>query len=223
MSTPNATTTRLRDADAPWIARRRRGLGAPLPPRPRRAAGHGHRLGLVRGAVLARLGRRQRPRDRGPDRLALPLRDPHRRRPGARVEDRLDRDEHHVDSTIVRGQKHVAGAQGDPEVEGLGRRQGVFATKLHLRAGNGGKPIAFPPTAGQRHETIAFNDLMARSTVRRPGRGRPRHRPRAIVRGRVHHPRRARMCARIGSARASPPKCNQPCATLCDRGKCQQV
>jgi transposase len=36
-------------------------------------------------------------------------------------------------------------------------------------------------TPGQRHETIAFNELMERGEVRRPGRGRPRRRPRALV------------------------------------------
>jgi transposase len=40
--------------------------------------------------------------------------------------------------------------------------------------------MAFVLSAGQRHETIAFEGLMERGTVRRTGRGRPKLRPRRI-------------------------------------------
>jgi hypothetical protein len=36
-------------------------------------------------------------------------------------------------------------------------------------------------TPGQRHEATAFPQLLEQGTVRRPGRGRPRLRPRRVV------------------------------------------
>jgi transposase len=36
-------------------------------------------------------------------------------------------------------------------------------------------------TPGQRHEAIAFEQLLEQGAVRRPGRGRPRLRPRRVV------------------------------------------
>ena len=45
----------------------------------------------------------------------------------------------------------------------------------------GGKPIAVVLTAGQRHEQVAFRPLMERGAVKRPGRGRPRVRPRRVA------------------------------------------
>lgn len=36
-------------------------------------------------------------------------------------------------------------------------------------------------TPGQRHETIAFEELMENGSVKRTGRGRPKRRPRRVV------------------------------------------
>ena len=90
---------------------------------------------------------------------------------------------HHVDSTVIRAHQHAAGARrgrGDHE-QALGRSQGGFTTKLHLRAEGGGKPMAFLLTAGQRHEQPHLEPLMERGAVKRPGRGRPRIRPRRVA------------------------------------------
>src|SRR5437588_9254608 len=40
--------------------------------------------------------------------------------------------------------------------EALGRSQGGFSTKIHIRAEGGGKPLVLLLTAGQRHEQIMF-------------------------------------------------------------------
>ena len=61
--------------------------------------------------------------------------------------------------------------------EALGRSQGGFSTKLHLRAEGGGKPMAAVLTAGERHEQFALDALMDKGAVRR-GRRRGRPRPR---------------------------------------------
>jgi transposase len=65
--------------------------------------------------------------------------------------------------------------------QALGRSQGGFSTKLHLRAERGGKPITFLLTAGQRHEQSVFEALVDHGAVKRAGRGRPRLRPARIV------------------------------------------
>lgn len=70
---------------------------------------------------------------------------------------------------------------GDPEAEALGRSQGGFSTKIHLRVEGGGKPITFILTAGQRHEAVVFEQLLEQGEVKRSGRGRPRLRPERIV------------------------------------------
>ena len=59
----------------------------------------------------------------------------------------------------------------------MGRSQGGFSTKIHLRAEGGGKPITAVLTGGERHEQIALEALLDQGAIRRPGRGRPRLRP----------------------------------------------
>lgn len=60
----------------------------------------------------------------------------------------------------------------------MGRSQGGFSTKIHLRAEGGGKPIIAVLTGGERHEQIALEAVLDAGAIRRPGRGRPRLRPR---------------------------------------------
>ena len=62
--------------------------------------------------------------------------------------------------------------------EALGRSQGGFSTKLHLRAEGNGRPITVVLTGGERHEQIALEAVLDQGAIRRPGRGRPRLRPR---------------------------------------------
>jgi transposase len=59
----------------------------------------------------------------------------------------------------------------------LGRSQGGFGTKIHVRAEGGGKPMVLLLTAGQRHEQVMFESLMETGAVKRPRGGRPRIRP----------------------------------------------
>ena len=65
--------------------------------------------------------------------------------------------------------------------QALGRSQGGFRTKIHLRAEGGGKPLTIQITAGQRHEQTMFELLMETGVVKRAGRGRPRLRPKRVV------------------------------------------
>lgn len=49
--------------------------------------------------------------------------------------------------------------RSEGEAEALSRSQGGFSTKLHVRAEGQGRPLVFELTAGQRHETQAFEAL----------------------------------------------------------------
>jgi transposase len=65
--------------------------------------------------------------------------------------------------------------------EALGRSQGGFSTKIHLRADGNGKPPVAVLTGGERHEQIALEAVLDHGAIRRPGRGRPRLRPRRVA------------------------------------------
>ncbi len=100
-----------------------------------------------------------------------------------------------VDSTIARAHQHAAGARrgglgqkqppGGVEVEpadhALGRCRGGFATKLHLACEQGRKPLVVHLTGGQGGDSPQFIPVLAAIRVPRPGRGRPRTRPDAVL------------------------------------------
>jgi len=100
----------------------------------------------------------------------------------------IDWDLPFVDATIVRAHQHAGGARRDgatpeevPAREALGRSQGGFSTKLHLRAEGHGRPITVVLTGGERNEQIALAAVLDQGAIRRPGPGRPRLRPRAAA------------------------------------------
>ena len=79
---------------------------------------------------------------------------------------------HYVDGTIVRAHQHAAGSPNGAAAEALGRSQGGFSTKVHLRAAGEKELMTFELSPGQRHEALGFESLMA-------GGGRETKRPRA--------------------------------------------
>jgi len=88
--------------------------------------------------------------------------------------------------------------------EGLGRSRGGLSTKIHLVADSRCRPLARGITAGQRHDSVAFERLMGQLRIRRLGRGRPRTRPGRLLadkaysnRGIRAHLRRRRIKATI--------------------------
>src|SRR5206468_11834436 len=98
--------------------------------------------------------------------------------------------------------QHAGGARRDgatpeevPAREALGRSQGGFSTKLHLRAEGHGRPITVVLTGGERNEQIALEAVRDQGAVRRPGRGRPRLRPRGGWRQSLQQPDRPRPLA----------------------------
>lgn len=121
---------------------------------------------------------------------------------------KLDWAIHYVDSTTVRAHQHAAGAKGRSENEALGRARGGFSTKVHLRTEGGGKPMAFILTAGQRHETAAFERLMEQGAVRRSGRGRPKMRPHRISGDKAYGSGQIRRYLRQRGIRTTIPRKN---------------
>ena len=130
----------------------------------------------------------------------------------------IDWDLHFVDATIVRAHQHAAGARRQPGViggqdkaEALGRSQGGFSTKLHLRAEGGGKPITVVLTGGERNEQIALEDLLDQGAIRRQGRGRPRLRPRKVAGDKGYSsPTARRRLRRRGIRPVIPTRSDQP-------------
>ena len=60
-------------------------------------------------------------------------------------------------------------------------------------------------TAGQRHETTAFEQLMAQGAVKRTGRGRPRRRPDRVVGDKGYSSRTIRQSCRQHGIRHTIP------------------
>ncbi len=52
---------------------------------------------------------------------------------------------------------------------------------MHIRAEGGGKLVTFVLSPGQWHEQRVVRQLLQQGAVKRPGRGRPRLRPRRLV------------------------------------------
>lgn len=82
--------------------------------------------------------------------------------------------------------KKSAGQAGQPtddaDREALGRSRGGLSTKIHLAADSRCRPISRTTTAGQRHDSVGFETVLAGIRITRPNRrGRPRSRPGTVV------------------------------------------
>jgi transposase len=95
--------------------------------------------------------------------------------------------------------------------EGLGRSRGGLSTKIHLLADTRCRPLARGTTAGQRHDSIAFEPLMQRLRIRRTGYGRSRTRPGQLLADKAYSNRTIRSCLRRRRIKATiPQKSDQP-------------
>jgi transposase len=89
---------------------------------------------------------------------------------------------------------------------------------VHLRAEGGGKPITAVLTGGERHEQIALEALLDQGAVRRPGRGRPRLRPRRVAGDKAYSsPTARRRLRRRGIVPVIPTKRDQKRQAKFDR------
>ena len=90
--------------------------------------------------------------------------------------------------------------------EGLGRSRGGLSTKIHLLADSGCRPLARATTAGQRHDSLAFEPLMGRLRIGRLGPGRPRTRPGRLLADKAYSSRRIRSYLRRRRIKATIPE-----------------
>jgi transposase len=101
----------------------------------------------------------------------------------------IDWNIHHVDSTVIRAHQHAAGARKispDGKIRtnedlALGRSHGGYTTKIHLKVDGKGKPLGWILTPGQFHDSPIFERLTQTGKIKRKGRGRPKHNPKAMA------------------------------------------
>lgn len=79
-----------------------------------------------------------------------------------------------------------------PSRESLGRSRGGLTSKIHLAADTRCRPISRVTTAGHRHDSLAFEPVMAAIRILRSGRGRPRTRPGQVLADKAYSSRAIR-------------------------------
>ena len=87
----------------------------------------------------------------------------------------------------------------------MGRSRGGLSTKIHLLADARCRPLGTVTTAGQRHDSLAFELLMDDLCVLRPGRGRPRRRPDEVLADKAYSSKAIRRHLRGRGTRATIP------------------
>jgi transposase len=93
-----------------------------------------------------------------------------------------------------------------PGRESLGRSRGGLTTKIHLAADARCRPLARITTAGHRHDSLAFDPLMAEIRIRRRGPGRSRTRPDQVLADKAYSTRAIRSYLRRHRIRAVIPE-----------------
>lgn len=89
--------------------------------------------------------------------------------------------------------------------EALGRSRGGLSTKIHLLADSRCRPLVTVTTAGQRHDSLAFDPLMDKLRVYRHGPGRPRTRPDELLADKAYSSKGIRSHCRGRGIRATIP------------------
>lgn len=93
-------------------------------------------------------------------------------------------------------------------MQALGRSIGGFSTKVHIKAEGYGRPMHFVLTTGERHDTVAFPELVKGGKVKRQGRGRPKHRCRYLAGDKAYSSGEIRQQLRCSGTTAVIPKRN---------------
>lgn len=90
--------------------------------------------------------------------------------------------------------------------EAIGRSRGGLTSKIHLAADSRCRPIARLTTAGQRHDSLAFEPLMASIHIGRRRNGRARTRPGRVLADKAYSSRGIRAHLRRRGIRATIPE-----------------
>ena len=98
----------------------------------------------------------------------------------------------------------------EPPDHALGRSRGGFGTKLHLIVDGHGIPLAAAVSPGQAHESKSLEPVLEAVRLRRPGRGRPRRRPKRLAGDKGYsYPRIRRYLRRRGIVAVIPTRKDQ--------------
>jgi putative transposase len=84
----------------------------------------------------------------------------------------------------------------EPVDHALGRSRGVLSTKVHQLVDGNGRPLVIAVTAGQAGDSPMLKWLLADLAVHRPGPGRPRTRPTALLGDKAYSSRANRAMLR---------------------------
>ena len=88
----------------------------------------------------------------------------------------------------------------------MGRSRGGLSTKIHLAADTSCRPLSRVTSAGQRHDALGFEPVMARLRILRPGPGRARTRPGQVLADKAYSSRSIRSHLRRRGIRAVIPE-----------------
>lgn len=88
------------------------------------------------------------------------------------------------------------GGENEPDDHALGYSRGGFGTKFHLLTDSNGIPLNVEVSAGQRHESKLFEQVMDGVRIKRFATGRPRQRPTAVAGDKAYSVRRIRKWLR---------------------------
>ena len=88
----------------------------------------------------------------------------------------------------------------------MGRSRGGLTTKIHLLADRRCRPLTRVTTAGQRHDSLAFEALMNRLRIARTGPGRARTRPGRLLADKAYSSRKIRAHLRQRGIAATIPE-----------------
>jgi len=101
-------------------------------------------------------------------------------------------------------------AKAVAERETLGRSRGGFTTKIVLAGDSRARPVSRVTTAGHRHDSTAFTQVMDGLRICRTGRGRPRTTPGNLLGDKAFSNKAIRgHCRRRGITATIPEKTDQ--------------
>ncbi len=81
-----------------------------------------------------------------------------------------------------------------------------MSTKIHLAADARCRPLSRVLTAGQRHDSIAFEAVLTGLRIARPGPGRPRSRPDRVLADKAYSAKAIRATLRRRGIKATIPQ-----------------
>jgi transposase len=101
-------------------------------------------------------------------------------------------------------------AKAVAEREALGRSRGGLTTKIVLAGDSRARPVSRVTTAGHRHDSTAFDAVLAGIRICRTGRGRPRTTPGHLLGDKAFSNKTIRgQCRRRGITATIPEKTDQ--------------